>query len=1686
MKITAQPDLFKIRAGEDVKFLGSNWIEETIPSWVEVIRKKPEYISIDLSAISFVTLFDWVYLVALVQAVSQSYQPKQIDFDLLGATDFRLIDPAALLSARKDDFSHFAYPLEEQRFSLDRYRLAGFLESLDTYAVLNRPGMATKVIYPGLTQQIASFRSFYSARANELPKVVLGLQRISTKDDCKLFLEDGQILNWRRAMDSRFRASPLFESDEVWRVFCHELAVNIWEHSGVDGFIAARVVESAIDSRSKLRNWCRWTYPSRFHSLLRNIGGSFLELCVADAGQGFVNTLRSTVERAIVHRRVSTEDILMFAFDELGTCKDEDESWATARHGLCRILGLVAKYGGALRLRSADVELFYVAETQRFSRNRGSLGYEPQGVRRIRDGVQGAQLQILLPLTPQFEREDAGHGRSVLQIGLPSSFRTQSNHVQGHLVPLLEKLETPNACIGEELKEFRVRCEVLCRQLLVGRHRLEALVLDFSGINWPAAQLETFLYYLQNVIQYRPVLLVEIDDSLADSAIELEWSQASTLVDFGEFNEENREKRFQELSERRFLETYNSVHSTVLGITRDHKRRRIFGVPSKEYENALLSLVSAGNTIEGLCKAYPSVRENVIRAILTPANLLVEQRSLRNWTLVWTSEAIDIESNRAVIAHFDAVATRSNAWRGRIQCGDKGREKFFLPWMNLWRKEFLQTGRILNRGRHSDEIAQRLIYRLKCGLKQKNLQLEDVRVLVCISAPAMLLASALHRWWPEEPRPAVADLGYYVFSGDRGAIPTIASEGGIVLVQDIVDDGKMSESIIWQLIEQGKSVLFILAMARFVDDVTVPPTVGERICDTEIAALVNVQRPPACEPPLPEIDDDLAFWVEPRSLRPVRLKTLRREFVSGRDLDLERRNQYLEKFENQDDGCLISAGHFVYGLRHFAVTVDVRRALTGSIGDDLAHWIADVCEGSKNEKVPWERDEGFSLEGDVTAVLMPPHSQIHYLWPKVENILAQRGRRQPMWLLEPAFFTGSGPTYGIPLQFKYQIMHVVDEAIKKKKTPLPLRLFVLDDAVATGRTAVTFLSTIIREVRKAIRRVPKGEGVEDVNPIEWIRYFSLVNETDHANYLMWRSISQLSKPAIQFVMEEYAPFMGVLVYNESNCPICRDTSRLLGLIRACDDYGAAGARSWVRRRIEQLRPIAIDGRGFEATRRIKLVKRFDVLGHSRDKRDGSRYLALYMDTAIWRFYELMYLSYPPSELLLSLEKAWATDTEELQGEYERYRWAVMEWCIRNWKRVLTDSGAEVFRTCAMKEIEELTSLTEPLLEAMGTRYEDPSIKEIIRHTVHFLASLESERLEAGRETDRLRIEQAIQLDTALQLFFFNIQRFNQEKLSGRRDTPDRSYDEYLEMLNAAAVPLDRNGHSFLRILYRRLIRPSRFANPRWALEVLAESLYRGRGSSEHAGSHQLLPKLLYNVMKGSPNPEQLRLLHASLVLFLAGLEDLLPYSEVNFSLHVATIKELSQRVIAWLDEEADNRKGVAAEVRYLFGQLELNSKFCRGFEELFHEEPGKFLDKIKLYASQVEFRRLELVYEIDPAVATIPILTHLQRLHLVISNRVVDPIRKFPRKRCRSLIRVATDKSGRGMCLMLLTNFASADETRRLLAESRNAQAEEGLLEEFGVIFEESHAPSGEDIRQGFYAQSEVIVPTGFAPREGR
>lgn len=1692
-KIIGEPDEWPVGAKKPLRYAGPNWFFSTAAQWNELLRKGERFNELDLSNIHFATLFEWVSTVAIIERVMAHYSTEFMCIDLIGGSDLELMAPHHFINA---DQPGGAGTKTASFVQADRvYSVAGFIESLGTSAVLNLIQRGSRVIYPSVGEERARLRAFHTRR-DDGDTIVMPLCRINSKDDCRQFLDEQRIINWRETMGAKFRESPLFEYEELWRVFCHELAVNIFEHAKTAGFLASRVVLPHTET-GKIRSWCEMTYRPEISQLFPEMKSGFLELCVSDAGKGFLESLGSTFRKMSSieeNTPIHDVDLLAFAFDELGTCKLDHECWATSRHALGRILQIVAKYGGALTLRSGSAEVLYVSRGGPFERIPGRLGYRPQHSRSLPSSIPGAHFQLILPLVP-FQRSVEKRD-SILVSTLPEGFHHDTSHVHGHLVPLLERLGTGQAAVDkEERSEFRGKCEVLARELITNRPANEVLILDFSNLQWTASQFETLLYLLQNVLQQRLVLLVEIAPDLARDVVEIERDAAATFLDESLLKTDASESSgyYSELSEKSFLETYRCVHATVLGIDTNSKEY-IFGLPDRGVEKLLLGLIDKPMSFDELCRR-PNVNRRALRAIFHNMNPLFRCDKHQRWGTVWDRRAIATETRRAMSRWFDEVAMRCNAWWGGLP-RNPGSMKFNLPWQDEWVSCFFETARILSRQRHADEAAQRLIFRLEKGLQASGKSLSEVGILACVTAPAILLATALHRWWPTSERPAVADLGPYLLLHDDG-LPLIAGSGGIVVVQDILDRKLRSARLVERLRVQNKEVFCILSLAQLVDSNDPAHPIGATNIDAwdtdpiKTHAMINLERPPRCEPATD--DDKEVYWIEPRTLRPFNYNFLRRRRKLRKiPNDVERPDFFAPK----QDGVL-SAGHYVYGERHYTIALDIKRALDGVIGNEVSNWLAQICIGSNDAAVEWESPRSHEFSGAVTAVLMPLHSQIHYLWPRIENLLAQRGRRQPMWLLDATLFLGHGPAYRLPLQFQDQVYQATITLLRAKRgeaggTDRGIRLLIVDDAMVRARTAETILAEIDRAVRKARENARRefGDEVEAVDPVEWIRYFAIFDQMGNARHQHWRQLTRIGHGrGIPFVFDEYAWISGVPDYEESNCPVCAEIDRLQQLAATATHSQADVVRAWAEKRIEALHPVAVDAPGFQKPEPGTLPRPIDLLARSGTAEDAEKLRVYNADEAILRFFELSYLSYPPNDILRALQapNAWPqeTDLSEVIAAYERFRWAVLGWCLQKWPRLVADSAREAFLKAVEAELEAATPLTECLFEGMAQHRNDELVKNFIVSVLYRLAEMErtrwSEKLEPRDERNaKLRVL----MTDCLTIFLLSMPP--EDLRLYELHNSDGTAIRILDYVGKLAASLPSGNLSLLCGLHLKLTRPQRFAEPSWALHTIAETLLRGREPNDPAGSHQLLPWLLSQLQQQKATLEKCKILQMHLSSFLAALDDLARFS-VEKALPVTRVKTLGNALLARLIEhplQPDSEP--PKEVKQLMYELEPGQDFCSQFDQIFHHT----IEQLQIWLEERAAEHGDLLeFEFRPLQDVIGwhVLTESRSIVEPIANWAIDAA-KGRQTFHKSRIEVHKQKTPTGKnCLKfrILTNFETLEDTNMHVLNGRNYDIETRKLKQYGAMLPECwEKPSVFEIEEQFTAVFQFTMPAGSIPKQ--
>jgi len=1637
--------------------MGPEWLAQTADQWRRACSKEADHVSVDLSGIEFVSLFDWVQLCSWVKRILARTDARQIDLDVLGHTPLRLVPPEHFVNADPHPDWASAYRPAELAYSRSRYRVLGFVEGLGTLDALNDSTGRRRVLYPGVDQRTALFRSWYSQKPGEHPTVILGLHPVVTKADCIAFLDSSHILTWRERMGGRFRSSPLFASDEVWRVVSHELAANILEHSGEPGILAARIVETSKAPTGDLQPWCKLSYSPQLHALLKTIKGGFLELCASDAGVGLAGKLRPAweerAERTLktAPSAEETKRILAFAFDELGTSKSRDAGWAILRHGLYRLLLLVEKYGGALAVRSGGVEIGYVWRGVPFDRYPHHTGFIPTWSRVFPEDLGGTQVQLLLPLIPQVTSTARAPAKPTLERWLPLGYFVEDEHPRGHLVPLLETLEGGEASmLPFEISYFREQCEALARQLILSRPDTEAVIFDFSGLQWTLPQFETFLFLMQNVLQRKPCLLVEVDPALVLEAQEYERAVRPTHLDASRLFPSST--GYMEVSEKAAFETHREVHIPLL-IVDSRSQLHVLGICDGFHEAALLDLVDNGRTIEEIRDQFQDCGEAMLRALLTPAHKNFELVKGR-WHCAWSGKALNVAGTRSLARHFDLALERTAAWRKQEGA------LYYLPWAGEWRSEFLQLTLFLSRGRQADEVAQRMLYRLSVGLRLRTRQLTDVRVLAATSTSGLLIAAALHRWWPLESKPAVVDIGHHVFNSDSQSMPTIAMEGGIVLVEEIVSSGGFARRIVDMLVHgsapatPNRSVLAVLALVAFQEpeerhreehceaetafDLSKsqfhPTAVGFGWLDSEIPThAMFVGRHPRQVFPSEEPDPDRSYRIDPRSRRPIRFATLRRDFGKERDKNLERRNGLFTRFDQGEEACLVSAGHLVYGSRHSLVAVDVRRALAGTIGDDLSQWIAQLCIGSKNRiRAPWESDKGAKLTGDVFAVLMPAHSQIHYLWPKIQMALARAGRRQPMWQLEASVFSESEATYRLPIQLRTQIRKAHGERRR-------LRLLVLDDAMASGRTILGVLAALIRE----LRTYP--------NAVDWIRYFTLLDQRDFAAHSVWNEIHSFPDQGFRLEIESFVPLVGVKVYSERDCPVCRERRRIERLIAHCGPSESPYAAEWLAEEASRLVPVALEAPRPQSAGQ-SFARALDVLGKVKKPPSATRLEVRNADTAIWRFYDLIEVGCPPSDLLLSSAQAWSDpeESDDDEPELSRYRWTLLQWSLWHWRRIESDSATGIFVACAQREVEANSRLVPGLLSACSTRARESAVWELLRFCIERLAALEVSRDRGDEQEDPRGPERLLNLDLGLTLFSFGLEGADGEVVKS----------QLVQHLHETQERMGLSDHTFVGLLRRRLKGDLPGTRLRWALETVAESLLRGRDLAGHEiGPHRLLPWLVNEVAGGHRDLDTKRRLAGALHLFVAALSEVTHYYAPESPPAGLTVVDLANAVLSWTTTEMtpETRSDDVPALRDLAAQLESGGVTWRSFLDEFRDTFHRTLGDLEEWLSEsVTTNKLEdkvhLVFTYSDFDRSTPFLAPFERVANAISNRAIEPGRAITQgSRVRSLIQVSRD--GPEIRLRLLTSFQSFDVAKFRVETSPKTSGEARLLAPFGVRF---------------------------------
>jgi len=1124
MLYTLQAD--RTKPTDEEGYTGRLWLA----SVARLFSKAPTnpFVHLDLSNIRMIGLFEWISFLALTNSWAMRYKSslREIGLDFVGGDSECVVTKEECIQKSQGIPTKRIIPDSFFKKAEQRRRLLGFVECLGTTELLSAPESGgVPVIYPFLGRNYGVPVQYVNKSD---PTVLGGIQPIRDESDCRKLLQESQLQQWKAEMAAEFSDVPFFASNELWRCFFFELSCNIVEHvNNKTGFLSGRVVRKNSFPVGRLGVWPKG-------------GADCVELCVADAGPGIATTLKEAFETEFKGETVTEDKCLIFAFGPRGSRKLIGERFLRCRHALARILSKVEKYAGILRVRSGNWELTYDFSTGTTIQN-ASWGPQPTHMQKLTEPIPGTHLQMILPLHPGIVATPDVH-----QQILPSHYEREPLKPIGHLIPLSERLSFSEACINlEDFKAFDKACSSLVEDLVQNNVRPdhEAFVLDCSDLGaWRWEQFAGMLARLQFALVGRPILVVEAPEDLVVAILDAELGG--------------------------YIENFASVATDQIGHLYDFTvwcvdtsgTSHILGLQQIDsvLRPLLLALLDCPQTIEELSArcSQPIDAQARLRAIMPKNPLFRESNGV--WHTFWSKEQLEVEASRAVTVHFSQVALRSVAWRGcpskykeiklsetdkRTLLSDDDTDVFCLPWKGTtWVEEFLECRRIFARERQVDEIAQRLVNRIKFGMTRQGKDADAVGVLAVSTAPALMLATAMHKWWPNQTKPCVVDLGYQLLRAPEDPIPAISGSGEIVIVQDVLDDHSVTTRLIQKIAQHHCTVAMVVSFVRFEDSVQnehgwslVPPMSGwgkysDKMPDIFRHSMFLVQRPKTVIHTVAPSDEH-SYWIDPHSLRPFKYSDL----ISRS----ERWEKQLHHFLPEGDSgigneCIIRAGHFAYGTRHYGVTVDVRSFFLSQEGELLAAKIAELCCGKKVSDWP------CPLNGDVTMVIMPLHSQIHYLWHKVENHLARMGKRTFSAFVEAALFLGHGPAY----RFSEQIQAQIERAAMRRgahNTEPGMRVLVLDDAAISGKTIETILDQLHSAASRIVAQIQK-DGHEAEWPFDWMRALVVFGEMPHTSRNHWRSLDHIGRDngtQTRFMFSDLFQVPGLPVYDASSCSLCR-------------------------------------------------------------------------------------------------------------------------------------------------------------------------------------------------------------------------------------------------------------------------------------------------------------------------------------------------------------------------------------------------------------------------------------------------------------------------------------------------------------------------------------------------------------------
>ncbi len=1341
------------------------------------------------------------------------------------------------------------------------YRFLAYLHHFGLFSALNAPRRAGVVVFAGLSEELLSRLYMYSGIGLEGSRV-LPLCPIYGDPEIDQFRTQGSILSWLSGLPKEIIRIPLFRDGEFARVLGFQLSKNVLEHAGWDwkgeygalGAIAMRILPPDFS-----RPWVRSSVPveaGRVFSFAKELG--VLELCVGDRGIGIADSLGKTYSVTAakygLSQPASQADIIAFAFDKLGTSKPFAERWGGA-HALHRILRLTEKYGGYLVIRTSGYECHYDGQIlkSRAQHTQAGIGIHPTSKPREQLHPYGVQIQLLLPICPVIPRPKPRVRALVTRAGGSTQ---------------LPRIESASAYFYGGEADLRINSAKRLRlqklaDLLMHEPPTRKIAYSFEGRLWTDDEVIYFLQSQMAVLHTHCCFAVGLDDSTALTVKE-------------------RESVTDELPADREIDDFFHALSA---------KRRPFAVFTRSQQIIWLGLgpypFSAGFTalVEGskpipfheLC-AIQHFDENCEEANVFTLYLDHNPDLFNLAPESGKQDEYVPEGWHALFSMRDMLRAASSDISSRLQellvnhgcIGTEGSYK--LPARREFVDTFIETTPLLQ-----DEEARRQIGAwLAVPLAQLLSENEKETVLVTATAAASLVARALIEACPDLVLYNV-DIGH-AFSMDKdNLLRNTEWKMPVIIVTDIVDTSHTVAKIESLLQARGLMVRGVISLIRFVDELR--GSYPKQTCswdpppnETRTARffLVEMGRPkPVPEETVNKKGPTEMFIVEPFSLHPFSYEELRALGRRGSAIIPDDDELTVNRIKQMEDIGSLRIGHWVYGDHHFRATVSLATLFSAdSTGSSICDAICKLC-----------------LEHKPTHILAPLHSHICDLLPRVRSFLQVIYKTTiPEILCISTQMLAKRPFYILPNSIKKLIMQ---RGGGEFETGV-LRLLIVDDAIATGRTLETILRAVILRCRRAI-----AQKRLKFCPVEAVHAFAVLDRQPLSRSTFWSSVKSISvgeykidknrSEALSFSFS-FTKWLDVdmPVDDADSCPECAERQEHLRLIETCDlppDHGALYA---IKERARDLAPLSTEApvflrRGKTPLRRSIRIGRFNSVST--------------LELAVWEFYNLLYRGFPYSELIkfYSSLKDFSGAEPDSQGNdaFERLCCEIVRTLMRDLDAVASQ-GAEIeFQQVITQHLSSSSRSSRVVMDEAGAALgrcvpeTDERIRDVLQTIFERALELLSGHSEATDEDGSIRLNLAFGAMSYCMQF-----RYHSKAAAAKRDIDAVALPMRLRMAIDNAV---KTARGFGAVLLSQVDHAARSAASRDSfLPALIAVLEHTVRSDRHSHSH-LLPALLKNVAQGaSGSPSERIALDAILADFShclytisERLPEFLPASDVS-------------------------------------------------------------------------------------------------------------------------------------------------------------------------------------------------------------